>query len=118
MMGSQYKYIRQVTFSIHFVGNEHSSFARLNTMFSESSFHSVVSHICSVYVEKLNSKTGDELLAGNYDSIGKSKHVLRKLSSEAMHDLHLDPDVYASLLKMQANVHGEAVEKFGMHAFV
>ena len=72
----------------------------------------------SVYVEKLNSKTGDELLAGNYDGIGKSKHVLRKLSSEAMHDLRLDPDVYASFLKLQANVHGEALEKFGIHSFV
>jgi len=36
----------------------------------------------SVFVKKLNAKTGFQLLAGNYGGIGKSKHVLRKVSSE------------------------------------
>jgi len=39
-------------------------------------------------------KMGTELLAGNYDNIGKSSHVLRKISSEGVHSKQLDHDVY------------------------
>jgi len=38
-------YERASNLSIHFLGSGHGPFARLNAMFSQSSFHSVVSHI-------------------------------------------------------------------------
>ena len=72
----------------------------------------------SVYVEKLNMKTGSELLAGNYDSIGKSSHVLRKISSEGVHSKQLDPDVYQSLLKLQASVTDSVASRYGIKTFV
>jgi len=72
----------------------------------------------SVYVENLNMKTGSELLAGNYDSIGKSSHVLRKISSEGVHSKQLDPVVYQSLLKLQASVTDSvAYRAYGIETF-
>ena len=72
----------------------------------------------SVYVEKLNMKTGSELLAGNYDHIGKSSHVLRKISSEGVHSKQLHPDVYQSLLKLQECANDSVSSHYGIKTFV
>ena len=63
-------------------------------------------------------KTGTELLAGNYDNIGKSSHVLRKISSEGVHSKQLDPDVYQSLLKLQAQANDSVASHYGIKTFV
>ena len=63
-------------------------------------------------------KTGTELLAGNYDNIGKSSHVLRKISSEGVHSKQLDPDVYQSLLKLQAQANDSVASRYCIKTFV
>jgi Ubiquitin carboxyl-terminal hydrolase/Ulp1 protease family, C-terminal catalytic domain len=72
----------------------------------------------SVYVDKLQSKTGNQLIAGNYDGIGKSRCVLRKIASESMHNLRIDPDVYKSLLALQGNVASETSSQYGIYEFL
>ena len=72
----------------------------------------------SVYVERLNMKTGSELLAGNFDSIGKSSYVLRKISSEGIHSKQLHADVYQSLLKLQSSANDSVLSHYGIKTFV
>ena len=72
----------------------------------------------SVFVEKMKQKSGRELLAGNFDGIGMSKCVLRKISSECMHHMRLHPDIYQSLMKLKAEVDNDNVSSCGVHSFL
>jgi len=47
----------------------------------------------------MREKSGEQLLAGNFDEIGASDNVLSKISSESHQVGRLDKDVYTSLQK-------------------
>jgi len=49
----------------------------------------------------MKDKTGIELMASNYDGVGKSSGVLRNIASESRQYGRLDKDVYESIIKFQ-----------------
>ena len=53
-----------------------------------------------MYQEKLQKRTSEQKRGKNYDGIGKSRDILRKIKSEGVMESLLAPDVDQSLLKL------------------
>ncbi len=49
------------------------------------------------YQERLNAKSGDDLVAGNFDGVGNTRSVLQKISSESRQQNREDKDLFESL---------------------
>lgn len=60
-----------------------------------------------VYHDKLRQLSGEEFLAGKRDKIGRSKHVLQKISAESRHMQERDKD-YITSLRMLAEEEEES----------
>jgi len=72
----------------------------------------------SVYAERLRLKTGLQLVAGNFDGMGKSQAVLRKIASEKSHLKRLDDDVYQSLIQMKECNLAATKHRHGIRQFI
>ena len=91
----------------HPVGNKYSPPFRQG---QRQLLHRVFQYGCKpskLRAQKMREKSGEQLLAGNFDEIGASDNVLSKISSESHQVGRLDKDVYTSLQKCKEKFAGE-----------
>lgn len=83
--------------------------------------HPLFKYGCKPYnfrMQKLLEKPGSELLAGNFDGLGSSDSVIRKVATESHQDGRLDKDVYVSLVKFQESLSHSNCQKSSIKAFL
>ncbi len=74
-----------------------------------------------IYQERMQKWTAEERNANNYDTVGKIRHILRKIRSEGVVESLLAPDVDQGLYKFheqfknEVNVDGKIKEQFNKY---
>ena len=70
------------------------------------------------FLKTVASKSGEELLSGNFDGIGKSPSVLKNIACESRQTCRLEKNVHESLIKFQERLVSDNVDETKVKGFV